>query len=70
MSKTCETTSKEKLCGKVAVAKVKLRNDKRPFFNVCKDCLPAYNYIQGKEYGNTESSFIVEKFAKSSGSEE
>jgi len=60
-NKTCETEHKEKKCGNIAVAKVTARWNKKISFYVCKKCLPAYEYIQGKEYGNIQGSFIVEK---------
>ena len=56
----CETIKGNRLCGNVAIALVKPKWNKEDSFYVCKKCLPAYEYVQLKEYGNTESNFIVE----------
>ena len=62
MEKICETINKEhNKCGEPAVAIVTARWNKKIKFPVCKKCLPAYEYVQGREYGNTEGNFIVEK---------
>ena len=61
MKNTCETKSDEGECGKLAKYKVTARWNEKISFLVCKDCIPAYQYIQGKEYGNTQGNFIIEK---------
>lgn len=60
MGNTCETKSDDGECGKPAKYKVIARWNGLTFL-VCKDCVSAYQYIQGKEYGNTQSDFIVEE---------
>ncbi len=62
MENKCETiTHDHSKCGKEAKYKVTTKMGRIISFLVCEDCIPAYNYVQGKEYGNNESNFIVEE---------
>ncbi len=65
----CEKLGK-RYCRREAVAKVRHKQHKedKAFF-VCRFHLPAYEWVQGKEYGNTEGSFIVEMISKQSNDE-
>jgi len=61
MKTTCETKSDKGECGKPAKYKVTARWNEKISFLVCEDCIPAYQHVQMREYGNEEGSFIVEK---------
>ena len=61
----CEVILKKGKCNKEAKFLVRHKDHSEDkSFNVCEDCIDCYKYVQCREHGNTESSFIVKELSQ------